>query len=68
LAVDKLIKENIRRNKNKIEEAWREKEREEFRQTQRRAELSQRNREVRRINASKMVNHGGAAGYQSHNQ
>jgi len=68
LAVDKLIKENIRKNKNKLEEACIRKQQEEFRQKQRRAELSQRNQEVRMINASKIVHHGGATGQAIQNQ
>ena len=55
--VDKLIKQNIRKNKSKMEDDMIKKQLEEYRQMQRKAELSQRNQEVRKINASKVVTH-----------
>lgn len=56
--MDKLIKKNIRKNKNKLQEEYMKKEIEEMKQKQRKVELTQRNQEVRQINASKINNKG----------
>jgi len=58
MAVDKLIKENLRKNKNKLEEESIKKQLEAVRLKKKRAELTQRNQEVRMINASK-IHHSG---------
>lgn len=58
MAVDKLIKENLRKNKNKLEEESIKKQLEAVRLKKKRAELTQRNQEVRMINASKIHNSG----------
>jgi len=56
--VDKLIKENLKRNKTKEEEEISKKYLEEFKQKLKKNELTQRNQQVRKINASKiMYNH-----------
>lgn len=52
--VDKLVKDNIRKKKNKQEENDWKKQFEELKLLQKKAELSQRNQEVRIINASKV--------------
>jgi hypothetical protein len=54
-AVDKLIKQNIRKNQTKLEEDLLKKQHEEERKLQRKNELSQRNQEVRQLNASKVI-------------
>lgn len=53
--VDKLIKENLKRNKNKEEEEVSKRFFEEYKQKMKKVELSQRNQEVRKINASKII-------------
>ena len=53
--VDRIIKENLKRNKTKEEEEILKKYLEDYRQKQKRVELSQRNQEVRKINASKII-------------
>lgn len=53
--LDKLIKQNIRKNQSRIEEQQLRQQLEEFRQQQRKNNLSQRNKELRQINASKIV-------------
>lgn len=53
--VDKLIKENLRKNKTKEEEEISRRYLEEFKQKLRKNELSQRNQQVRKINASKIM-------------
>jgi hypothetical protein len=57
--VDKLIKDNIRKNKNKQDEEQVKKQLEQQRLQQRKADLTQRNQEVRMMNASKIVNQAG---------
>eukprot|EP00347_Sterkiella_histriomuscorum_P007962 403346899 len=56
--VDKLIKENLKKNKTKEEEEISKRYLEEFKQKLKKNELTQRNQQVRKINASKiMYNH-----------
>jgi hypothetical protein len=50
-----LIKENLKRNKNKEEEEVSKRFFEEYKQRMKKVELSQRNQEVRKINASKII-------------
>ena len=49
-----IIKKNIRKNQSKIEETLMRQQMEEYRQQQRRNNLSQRNKELRVINAAKV--------------
>ena len=53
--VDQIIKENLKKSKHKEEEEVLKKYLEEFRQRKKKVELSQRNQEVRKINASKII-------------
>jgi hypothetical protein len=53
--IDKLIKENLRKNKTKEEEEITRRYVEEFRNRQKKAELTQRNQQVRKINKSKIT-------------
>lgn len=55
LAVDKLIKQNIRNKKSQQDELFLKKQIEDERLKQRRADLSTRNQEVRKENASRII-------------
>jgi hypothetical protein len=53
--VDKLIKDNLKKNKTKEEEEISKRYMEEFKQKLKKVELTQRNQQVRKINASKII-------------
>ena len=53
--VDKIIRENLKKNRTKEEEEISRRQLEDFRQRLKKIELTQRNQQVRKINASKIV-------------
>ena len=53
--VDRLIKENLKKVKSKEDEQISKRKIEEFKQKIKKMELSQRNQQVRKINASKIM-------------
>ena len=54
---DRIIKENLKKSKQREDEEVTKRFLEEYKQKLKRAELSQRNQEVRKINASKIIQH-----------